>query len=56
MYKVKMLLEKHVGQDTLFKKKVVHQPRLIHLTFLICLGKQTSSNAPYKGVNNFIQN
>ena len=55
MQRVKMLLQKDVGHNALFKKKDVHQPRLIHLTFLIYLGNQTCINAPYKGVN-FIQN
>ena len=51
-----MLLEKYAGQNVSFKKKVVHQPRFICLKFLIYLGNQTCSNAPYKGVNIFMQN
>ena len=60
MQRVKMLLqmflEKDVGQNASFKKKVVHQPRLIRLTFSIYLENQTCSNAPYKGVKILIQN
>ena len=59
MQRLKMfqiLVKIDAGQNATFKNKVVYPPQLILPTFMIYQGKETWCNAPYKGVNNFMQN
>ena len=53
---LQILVKIDAGQNATFKKKVGYPPQLIRPTFLIYCGKETWCNAPYKGVNNFMQN